>query len=103
MAYPPGAMTERRPIGFGYNPPTGNRLLERVDPATFVRDLGHVLDVASRAFDSLWVSDHFMTAARSRLECWPQLPWLAARSPGPFRGAGVMPNSSPPPPLLAKM
>ena len=53
-------MTTKRPIGFGYNPPTGNRQLERVEPATFVRDLGHVLDVASQAFDSFWVSDHHM-------------------------------------------
>jgi alkanesulfonate monooxygenase SsuD/methylene tetrahydromethanopterin reductase-like flavin-dependent oxidoreductase (luciferase family) len=92
-----------RKIGFGYNPPTGNRLLERVEPKTFVRDLGHVLDVASQAFDSLWVSDHHMTADRYRLECWTQLTWLAARYPGPLLGTVVMSNSYRHPPLLAKM
>jgi alkanesulfonate monooxygenase SsuD/methylene tetrahydromethanopterin reductase-like flavin-dependent oxidoreductase (luciferase family) len=93
----------RRPIGFGYNPPTGNRLIERVEPATFVRDLGHVLDVASQAFDSFWVSDHHMTGDRYRLECWTQLTWIAARYPGPLLGTVVMSNSYRHPPLLAKM
>jgi alkanesulfonate monooxygenase SsuD/methylene tetrahydromethanopterin reductase-like flavin-dependent oxidoreductase (luciferase family) len=93
----------RRPIAFGYNPPTGNRLIERVEPATFVRDLGHVLDVAAQVFDSLWVSDHHMTADRYRLECWTQLTWIAARYPGPLLGTIVMANSYRHPPLLAKM
>jgi alkanesulfonate monooxygenase SsuD/methylene tetrahydromethanopterin reductase-like flavin-dependent oxidoreductase (luciferase family) len=96
-------MAVRRRIEFGYNPPTGDRLLERVVPATFVRDLGHVLDVASQAFDSLWVSDHHMTADRYRLECWTQLTWIAARYPGPLLGTVVMANSYRHPPLLAKM
>ena len=42
-------MAEKRAIGFGYNPPTGDRLIERVDPATFVRDLDRVLDVAGQS------------------------------------------------------
>jgi alkanesulfonate monooxygenase SsuD/methylene tetrahydromethanopterin reductase-like flavin-dependent oxidoreductase (luciferase family) len=96
-------MTAKRPIGFGYNPPTGDRLLERVEPATFVRDLGRVLDVASPALDSLWVSDHHMTGDRYRLECWTQLTWIAARYPGPLLGTVVMANSYRHPPLLAKM
>lgn len=96
-------MTGRRPVQFGYNPPTGNRLIERIEPATFVRDLGSVLDVASQAFDSFWVSDHHMTADRYRLECWTQLTWIAARYPGPLLGTVVMSNSYRHPPLLAKM
>jgi alkanesulfonate monooxygenase SsuD/methylene tetrahydromethanopterin reductase-like flavin-dependent oxidoreductase (luciferase family) len=96
-------MTDRRPIGFGYNPPTGDRQLERVQPATFVRDLERVLDVAAPALDSLWVSDHHMTADRYRLECWTQLTWIAARYPGPLLGTVVMANSYRHPPLLAKM
>ena len=96
-------MGARRPIGFGYNPPTGDRRLERVEPATFVRDLGHVLDVASQVFDSFWVSDHHMTGARYRLEGWTQLTWMAARYPGPRLGTVVLANSYRHPPLLAKM
>ena len=96
-------MADRRRIAFGYNPPTGNRLIERVDGATFLRDLGHVLDVASQHFSSLWVSDHFMTADRFRMECWTQLAWMAARYPGPLLGTIVMANSYRHPPLLAKM
>ena len=92
-----------RPIGFGYNPPTGDRQIERVDPKTFVRDLGHVLDVAAKSLDSIWVSDHHMTGDRFRLECWTQLMWIAARYPGPLLGTVVMANSYRHPPLLAKM
>ncbi|MGI8422726.1 MAG: hypothetical protein ACR2NO_01180 [Chloroflexota bacterium] len=44
-------MADHRQIGFGYNPPTGDRQIERVDPKTFVRDLGHVLDVANKSLD----------------------------------------------------
>jgi len=46
-------VTPKRQVEFGYNPPTGDRLLERVEPKTFVRDLQHVLDVACRHFDSI--------------------------------------------------
>ena len=90
-------------VEFGYNPPTGNRLIERVEGATFVRDLEHVLDIASQHFSSLWVSDHFMTGDRFRMECWTQLAWMAARYPGPQLGTIVMANSYRHPPLLAKM
>ena len=96
-------MTATRRIDFGYNPPTGNRLIERVDGATFLRDLGHVLDIASQHFSSLWVSDHFMTADRFRMECWTQLAWIAARYPGPELGTIVMANSYRHAPLMAKM
>jgi alkanesulfonate monooxygenase SsuD/methylene tetrahydromethanopterin reductase-like flavin-dependent oxidoreductase (luciferase family) len=90
-------------VDFGYNPPTGNRLLERVEPATFVRDLQHVLDVASKHFSSLWISDHHMTGDRFRMECWTQLTWVAARFPGPLLGTIVMSNNYRYPPFLAKM
>jgi len=90
-------------LAFGYNPPTGNRLIERVDPATFTADLDRVLQVAAPAFESLWVSDHFMTEDRFRLECWTQLTWIAARFPQPLIGTIVLANSYRHPPLLAKM
>jgi alkanesulfonate monooxygenase SsuD/methylene tetrahydromethanopterin reductase-like flavin-dependent oxidoreductase (luciferase family) len=90
-------------IDFGYNPPTGNRLLEKVDPRRFVQDLQHVLDIASQSFSSIWISDHHMTEDRFRLECWTQLTWVAARFPGPMLGTIVMANSYRHPPLLAKM
>lgn len=96
-------MTAKRPVDFGYNPPTGNRLLEQVNPRTFLQDLQNVLDVASQHFSSIWVSDHHMTADRFRLECWTQLTWIAARYPGPLLGTIVMSNSYRHPPLLAKM
>jgi alkanesulfonate monooxygenase SsuD/methylene tetrahydromethanopterin reductase-like flavin-dependent oxidoreductase (luciferase family) len=96
-------MADLNRIHFGYNPPTGNRLIERVEGATFVRDLTHVLDIASQHFDSLWVSDHFMTGDRFRMECWTELAWIAARYPGPLLGTIVMANSYRHPPLLAKM
>lgn len=92
-----------RPIDFGYNPPTGNRLIERVNPRTFVQDLQNVLDVACQHFSSIWISDHHMTSDRYRLECWTQLTWVAARFPGPLLGTIVMANSYRHPPLLAKM
>ena len=98
-----GAKAQRPAVGFGYNPPTGDRQLERVDPATFVRDLGRVLDVACESLDSVWISDHHMTADRYRLECWTQLTWVAARYPTPLLGTVVMANSYRHPPLLAKM
>jgi alkanesulfonate monooxygenase SsuD/methylene tetrahydromethanopterin reductase-like flavin-dependent oxidoreductase (luciferase family) len=96
-------LADPRRIDFGYNPPTGDRLIERVVGATFLRDLGHVLDFASQHFSSLWVSDHFMTGDRFRMECWTQLAWIAARYPGPQLGTIVMANSYRHPPLLAKM
>jgi len=95
-------MASRR-IEFGYNPPTGQRGIERVDPRTFREDLQHVLDFASQHFTSFWISDHHQTADRFRLECWTQLTWLAARYPGPQLGTIVMSNSYRHPPLLAKM
>ena len=95
--------TGKRRIDFGYNPPTGNRLLEKVNPATFARDLQHVLDVGSKYFSSFWVSDHHQNADRFRLECWTQLTWMAARFPGQILGTVVMSNSYRHPPFLAKM
>lgn len=94
---------ERPRLAFGYNPPTGNRQIERVDPATFAADLDRVLRLAVPAFESLWVSDHLMTEDRFRLECWTQLTWIAARFPEPLLGTIVMANSYRHPPLLAKM
>src|SRR5215211_7256678 len=96
--------TKRR-IDFGYNPPSGTRGIERFSSATFVRDLQDVLDVAAatRAFSSLWVSDHLMTTEPFRMDVWTQLTWIAARYPGPLLGTIVLSNSFRHPPLLAKM
>lgn len=87
----------------GYNPPTGDRLIEPVNPRTYTKDLQGVLDVAAKTFSSLWISDHHMTADRFRLECWSVLMWVAARYPGPLLGTCVMANSYRHPPFLAKM
>jgi alkanesulfonate monooxygenase SsuD/methylene tetrahydromethanopterin reductase-like flavin-dependent oxidoreductase (luciferase family) len=88
---------------FGYNPPTGDRLIETVRPETFRDDLDRVLSLAAPAFESIWVSDHFMTNDRFRLECWTELTWIAARHPRPLLGTIVLANSYRHPPLLAKM
>jgi hypothetical protein len=90
-------------LAFGYNPPTGNRKIERVDPATFRADLDRAVRLAAPAFESLWVSDHLMTEDRFRLECWTELTWLAARFPEPLLGTIVMANSYRHPALMAKM
>jgi alkanesulfonate monooxygenase SsuD/methylene tetrahydromethanopterin reductase-like flavin-dependent oxidoreductase (luciferase family) len=90
-------------IEFGYNPPSGTRQIERFDTRTFARDLQHALEIASRHFSSLWVSDHLMTVEPWRMDVWTQLTWIAARFPGPLLGTIVMANSYRHPPLLAKM
>jgi alkanesulfonate monooxygenase SsuD/methylene tetrahydromethanopterin reductase-like flavin-dependent oxidoreductase (luciferase family) len=89
-------------LAFGYHPPAGDRGIERVDPSTFLTDLDHVLTVAAPSFESVWISDHFMTNDRYRLECWTLLTWIAARYPQPLLGTIVMANSYRHPPLLAK-
>ena len=96
-------MSVKPTIDFGYNPPTGNRLIETVNPRTFIHDLQNILDLACQHFSSIWVSDHHMTADRYRLECWTQLTWIAARYPDPLLSTIVMSNSYRHPPLLAKM
>jgi alkanesulfonate monooxygenase SsuD/methylene tetrahydromethanopterin reductase-like flavin-dependent oxidoreductase (luciferase family) len=98
-----GTLTLVPHIDFGYHPPAGDRSIERVDPGTFVTDLERVLDRYASSFESLWISDHFMTNDRYRLECWTLLTWLAARYPQPQIGTIVMANSYRHPPLLAKM
>jgi alkanesulfonate monooxygenase SsuD/methylene tetrahydromethanopterin reductase-like flavin-dependent oxidoreductase (luciferase family) len=93
----------RPPLQFGYNPPTGDRALEPVNPRTYTKDLQGVLDVATQSFSSLWISDHHQTGDRFRLECWSVLMWVAARYPGPTLGTCVMGASYRHPPFLAKM
>src|SRR3954464_15425327 len=83
-------MTARPPLRFGYNPPTGDRLLEPVNPRNYTKDLQEDLDGASQSFSSLWISDHHMTGDRFRLECWSVLMWVAARYPGPMLGTCVI-------------
>ncbi len=90
-------------VEFGYNPPAGERGIERIDPRTFVRDLEAVLDYASQHFASFWVPDHLMRGDGVRMECWTQLTWIAARYPRQQLGTVVMANSYRHPPLLAKM
>ncbi len=96
-------MTTKPRIDFGYNPPTGDRGVETIDPATFTRDLQTVLDVAKPYFSSFWVSDHLMTHSGFRMECWTQLTWLMARYPDQLFSNTVMANSYRPPALLGKM
>jgi alkanesulfonate monooxygenase SsuD/methylene tetrahydromethanopterin reductase-like flavin-dependent oxidoreductase (luciferase family) len=92
-----------RSVDFGYCPPPGDRGWERVSRDTFTHDLHAVLDVASRHFSSVWISDHLMAGPRFRFECWTQLTWLAARYPDVTVGTLVMANSYRNPALLAKM
>src|SRR5262245_45788083 len=90
-------------IHFGYNPPSGDRRLEPVRAVSYRADLDRVLDVVARTFDSVWVSDHFMTAERFRLEAWTLLTWIASRYPALDLGTIVLGASYRHPPLLAKM
>jgi alkanesulfonate monooxygenase SsuD/methylene tetrahydromethanopterin reductase-like flavin-dependent oxidoreductase (luciferase family) len=90
-------------IAFGYNPPSGDRGIETIDGATYVRDLHEVCDLASQHFDTFWISDHFMRGDTFRMECWTHLTWLAARYPTQTLGTVVIGNSYRHPPLLAKM
>jgi hypothetical protein len=46
-------MTASSRLQFGYNPPTGDRLIEPVNPRTYTKDLQGVLDVATQSFTSL--------------------------------------------------
>jgi alkanesulfonate monooxygenase SsuD/methylene tetrahydromethanopterin reductase-like flavin-dependent oxidoreductase (luciferase family) len=96
-------MTISPRLQLGYNPPTGDRLLERVTLRTFTQDLQGVLDVAAQTFSSFWVSDHHMAGDRFRLDCFSLLTWMAARYPGPLLGTCVIGASYRHPPLLAKM
>jgi len=96
-------MAATRRVEFGYNPPAGERGIERIDPRTFVADLQRVADYASEHFDSFWIPDHFMRGEGFRMECWTQLTWLAARYPRQQLGTIVMANSYRHPPLMAKM
>jgi alkanesulfonate monooxygenase SsuD/methylene tetrahydromethanopterin reductase-like flavin-dependent oxidoreductase (luciferase family) len=91
------------PVHFGYNPPSGDRRLEPVVPATYRDDLDRVLGIVEPVFDSVWVSDHFMTEDRFRLEAWTLLTWIAARRPALSLGTIVLGASYRHPPLLAKM
>jgi len=92
-----------RPVHLGYNPPSGQRGLERIDAGTFVGDLDRALAVMAPIVDSLWISDHFMTGDRFRLECWTLLTWVAARRPGLSIGPIVAAQSYRQAPLFAKM
>ena len=92
-----------QPVHFGYNPPSGDRGLEGVDPATYVRDLERMLEVIGPAVDSFWVSDHFMSNDRYRLECWTLLTWIAARHPEISIGTIVAAVGYRHAPLFAKM
>jgi len=96
-------MAETRSLTFGYNPPTGDRGIEQINPATFTQDLQQVLDRVAPYFSSFWVSDHLMTNNGFRMECWTQLTWLAARYPDQILSTIVMANSYRHPPLLGKM
>ncbi len=96
-------MSAKAQIDFGYNPPTGDRGLEVINPATFTRDLQQVLDAAQPYFSSFWISDHLMTHSGYRMECWTQLTWLMARYPDQLFSNCVMANSYRPPALLGKM
>jgi alkanesulfonate monooxygenase SsuD/methylene tetrahydromethanopterin reductase-like flavin-dependent oxidoreductase (luciferase family) len=96
-------MPESRRLEFGYSPPVGDRGSELIRPREFVTDLHRALDLATRGFSSLWISDHLMFEAKYRIECWTQLVWLAARYPNVRLGTIVVANSFRNPALLAKM
>ena len=96
----------RGPVHFGYNPPSSDRHLSP-DPmpvGTFAIDLERAVGIAvAGGLDSIWISDHLMSADRFRLEAWTMLTWVAARFPGVPLGTSVLADGFRHPPLLAKM
>ena len=96
-------MAHHTRIEFGYSPPVGDRGIEVIRPRDFVADLQHVLDVATKGFTSIWVSDHLMFETKFRMECWTELVWIAARYPTVMLSTVVLCNSFRNPALLAKM
>lgn len=96
-------MLNGKRIDFGYNPPVGDRGIEKFDPATYVRDVQGVLDAVKPYFSTFWVSDHLMTHSGFRMECWTILTWLMARYPEHYFSTTVMANSYRSPALLGKM
>ncbi|MET0773687.1 MAG: LLM class flavin-dependent oxidoreductase [Candidatus Limnocylindrales bacterium] len=99
-------MSSARPVHFGYNPPTSDRRLtaEPFRPETFAEDVDRAIGLAlDGGFDSVWVSDHLMSADRYRLEAWTLLSWIASRHPGITVGTSVLVDAFRPAPLLAKM
>jgi len=93
-------------VHFGYNPPTSDRRLsaEPFRPETFPRDVDRAVRLALEGgFDSVWVSDHLMSADRYRLEAWTLASWIASRHPGMTIGTSVLVDAFRHPPLLAKM
>jgi alkanesulfonate monooxygenase SsuD/methylene tetrahydromethanopterin reductase-like flavin-dependent oxidoreductase (luciferase family) len=93
-------------VHFGYDPPTSDRRLtsEPFRPETFPADVDRAVGLAlDGGFDSVWVSDHLMSADRYRLEAWTLLSWVASRHPGITIGTSVLVDAFRHPPLLAKM
>ncbi len=88
---------------FGYNPPVGDRGREAIRPAEFMGDLTRALDVATRGFRSIWISDHLNYGQEWRLECWTMLGWVAARYPRVRLGTIVMSNTFRHPSVMARM
>lgn len=71
---------------------------------TFPADVDRAVTLAlDGGFDSVWVSDHFMSAERYRLEAWTLVSWIASRHPGITIGTSVLVDAFRHPPLLAKM
>lgn len=90
-------------IEFGYVMQPDAPVVERIVGEGMIGTVNKQLDIASSMFASVWVSDHFMTARRYRLECWTLLTWIAARHPSLGLGTLVLANSYRYPPLLASM
>lgn len=94
-----------RPVHFGYNPPSSDRQLTPtpMPTATFPADVERAMGLAiDGGFDSIWISDHVMSADRYRLEAWTMLTWVATRHPGMTIGTTVLADGFRHPPLLAK-
>ena len=96
-------MVHKPLMGFGYNPPCGERGFETITRRDFLTDLHRACDVASQSFDSLWTSDHLNYETEFRVECWTLLTWIASRYPGPRLGTVVLCNGFRNPALTAKM
>ena len=85
---------------FGYFAHTGS---EGARGRAFAPALRRAVEVASDAFTSLWLADHFMFDDADVNEAWVELSYLAALAPRMQLGHMVLCNSYRQPSLTAKM
>lgn len=93
-------MRQTKTVEFGYFAPTGS---DGARGRAFSPALQRAVGVASEAFTSLWLADHFMFESADVNEAWVELSYLAGLAPRMQIGHMVLCNSYRQPSLTAKM